>query len=314
VATPTVISAENLINTTPTTTILFSGTSTPDFIITTDFSSISTSTDSLGNWFLSIENFSEGTTTLNFFAESDILHASSTYFDSDTNITTIINYEKSDSREVTVFVTPAPSIKISVPAPIQCEDSLLADRCLITSDEVEMSWSSDSSDLDYYTIIINGDPEDTSTTTEISGVLYLYDKTENTIEIFATDITGLESDHIIYEVIVYRRPISVEPDWSSDYFSAVNSQIILYNNTPYNFNLENWSLSTLVDSFFVALSGQINARGAYTLIKDSGDGAVITGADQTYTDTLTRANEILYLKRFSEIISEVFLGTEPAPM
>jgi hypothetical protein len=311
---PTVISAEDITNTTPFTTILFSGTSTPDFIITTDFSSISTSTDSFGNWSLLIENISEGTTTLNFFTEPDILHASTTYFDPSTNVTTVINYEKSDPAEITVFVIPAPSVNISVLAPAQCADSFLVDRCLITSDELEMSWSSDSLDLNYYTIIINDDLDDTSTTTEISGILDLYDETENTIEIFATDNTGLESDHIIYEVIVYRQPISVEPDWRSDYFSAINSKIILYNNTPYNLDLENWSLSTLVGSFALNLTGVIQASGEYILIKDSGSGAVITGANQTYTNTLTRTNEIIYLKRFLETISSCFLGVAPAPM
>lgn len=308
VSAPTIISAENITNTTPTTTILFSGTSTPEFIITTDFASTSTSTDISGNWSLTIENILEGTTTLNFYAEPDILHASSTSFSSSTNVTTIINYEKSDPAEATVFVTPAPSVNISVPAPVQCEDSLLIDRCLITSDELEMSWNSTSPNISYYTIIINDDPEYTSTTTETSGVLDMDNKTENVIEIFATDNTGLESDHIIYEVIVYREPIYVEPFWSNDYYSAENLQINLYNNTPYDLNLENWSLISKDSSFVITLTGQVEKSGEYILVKDSGGGAVITGADQTYTDTLTRAHKFLYLKHFDETLFESFLG------
>ena len=307
VSSPTVLSAENIINTTPTTTIMFSGTSTPDFIISNDFDLISTTTDTDGNWSLSIENISEGTTTINFFAEPDILHASSTIYDIETKVTTIINYLKSEPTEVNIFVPAGPAVSISVPEPEQCQDSLLTDRCLITSDELEMSWSSNSSNLDYYTININDDPDDTTTTTDTSGTLDLYDETENIIEIFATDTEGNESDHIIYEVIVYRQPIYVEPFWSSDYMGAINSQINLYNRTPYDLNLENWSLSTQSGLFNVDLQGQIEGRGTFVLIK-SADGVEITGADQIYEDTLTRDDERLYLNYFSDILSDTFLG------
>jgi hypothetical protein len=310
VSPPSILSAIDITNTTPTTTILFSGTSTQDFIITTDFATTSTSTDSFGNWSLAIENISEGTTTLNFYAEPDILHSSSTSFASSTKVTTITDYIKSASTTATVFVASAPAVNISVPAPVQCGDSLLTDRCLITTEELEMSWNSTSPNISYYTIIINDDPEDTSTTTETSGILELYDKTENTIEIFATDNTGLESEHIIYEVIVYWEPVSAVPDWSNDSYSAINSQIILHNNTPYDLNIENWVLLSEDGSFNITLTEQIKKNGEYVLIKDSGSGEEITGADQTYIQTLTRAHNFLYLKRLGEIIFDEFLGVD----
>lgn len=50
------------------TTVAFSGTADSNNIISTDFSSATTSSDSFGNWALSIANLPQATTTINFYA------------------------------------------------------------------------------------------------------------------------------------------------------------------------------------------------------------------------------------------------------
>ncbi len=266
VASPTILSAVNITNTTPTTTILFSGTSTPDFIISNDLDSISTTTDADGNWSLAIENITEGTTTINFFAEPDILYASSTVFDSLTNITTITNYIKSEPSEATVFVGSVSTIGIIVDNPLACEDSLLTGSCLITTTNLEMSWNSNSDKLDHYTIILNDNLDEKIETTATSSVLTLEDNTQNGVEIFAVDTDGNVSDSIITEIIVYSHPVVIsEVAWMGTEASTTDEWLELYNLTPYYLSLNGWMLATADGGLNIALENEISARGFYLL-------------------------------------------------
>jgi len=295
VSSPTILSAVDITNTTPTTTILFSGTSTTNFIITNDLASTSTSTDAEGNWSIAIEDFSQGTTTLSFYAEPDSEHLSTSTFVSSTNITSVINYTKSEPTEAMVFVENIEEdvLDISVPEPLQCESSLVEDICLITSTELEMSWSTNSNNLAYFTVIIN---DVVSTTTATSSVLTLEDYGENIIEVFAVNNLSEESEHISQTVEVYIHAVVInEVAWMGTNASANDEWIELYNSTPYDINLENWTLKTEDEDLNITLENQIEAEGFYLLERTSSTTISDVNENQIYTGALSNEGEKLTL-------------------
>jgi hypothetical protein len=295
---PVIFSAENLTNTTPTTTILFSGTGVPNFVISTDLITATTSVGADGNWSMPIDNISQGTTTINFFAEPDETHLSISTIDVETGITHIINYIKSEPTEVVIFV--ADGLDIFATEPEECQKSLIPDGCLITTTVVNMSWGSNSGLASEYGIRVNG--RRTIFTPETSRLLYLNNNTTNTIEVFARDMFDNESDYIIYEVMVYERPVIIENiDWSD---TNEGVKITLYNNTLYDLDLNDWTLTLWDGSFNLGLTGTIPAQGEYVLAKDTGVSQA--GVDQTYTEAFYnqyRGDEIMNVNYLADLIS-----------
>lgn len=294
VSPPTVLSAINITNTSPTTTILFSGTSSVDFIISNDFDSISTSTDMEGNWSLNLENIPQGTTTINFYAEPDLVHSSSTIIDSITGFATTTYYTKSSATESAVFVESDEVPDISVAEPEICQTSFLADRCLVKTPEILMSWNSNSANLDHYSVIINDG--ETVEYTATSSILILDDYTENKIEIFAVNDKGDESDHIIYEVIVYTNIVIInEIAWMGTVASAYDEWMELYNVTPYDIDLSNWSLRSADNGINISLENQIGGEGYYLLERTDDTTVSNIPADQIYTGDLKNTGDVLTL-------------------
>jgi hypothetical protein len=249
-----------------------------------------------------LENIPTGTTTVNFFAEPDALHASSTVFDALTNVTTITNYIKSAPVTVEVYVSEADAPDITVTDPAECENSLLADACLITTTDVEMSWNSSSDKLDHYTVVINGEAEDTTAT---SSVLALDDNMENTVEIFAVDTEGDTSDSIIYQIIVYSHPVVInEVAWMGTQAFYMDEWMELYNNTPYDIDLSDWKLVTQDGGIDINLQNTITGEGFYLLERTDDTTVNDVTADLIYTGDLNNNGEILILTHASSTIDQ----------
>jgi hypothetical protein len=200
---------------------------------------------------------------------------------------------------------------------LKCQDSISDEVCLIiatTSTMFDLSFLSTSTDISFYTISVdNGEEADfvTATTSDNIMSIELTEDYEYMISLIATDLSGNISATTSAKIVLSSGPISVDAFWSTEFFDAENSLIILYNRTPYSIKLDNWLLVTENGLLTINLDGIISANGEYVLRNE--ESGVTEGVDQIYQGQIVRDDRFLYLKYFSNIMFESFLGTM-APM
>jgi hypothetical protein len=200
---------------------------------------------------------------------------------------------------------------------LKCQDSISDEVCLIvatTSTIFDLSFLSTSTDISFYTISVdNGEETDfvTATTSDNIMSIELTEDYEYMISLIATDLSGNMSATTSAKIILSSWPISVDAFWSTELFDAENSLIILYNRTPYSIKLDNWLLVTENGLLTINLDGTISANGEYVLRNE--ESGVTEGVDQIYQGQIVRDDRFLYLKYFSSIMFESFLGIM-APM
>jgi hypothetical protein len=202
---------------------------------------------------------------------------------------------------------------------IKCQESLSDEVCLLaatSSTMFDFSFLSTSTDISFYTISVdNGYEEDfvTATTSADLMSMELEEDYEYNITLTATDISGNVSTTTSTKIILNPNPIFMNAFWSTEFMEAENSLIVLYNKTSYSINLRNWSLITENGLFELPLKvdGKLAPDGEYVL-RNTGSG-VTEAVDQIYDGQIVRADRFLYLKYFSRIMFESFLGIN-APM
>lgn len=202
---------------------------------------------------------------------------------------------------------------------LKCQDTLSDEVCLLAATSSVMfdfSFLSTSTDISFYTLSVDdGDPEDfaSATTSENTMSMELTEDYEYIISLTATDISGNTSATTSAKIILERNLIFMDAYWSTEFMEAENSLIVLRNNMPYSINLKNWSLVTENGLFDLSLrvDGKIPANGEYVLRNT--ESGVTEGVDQIYEGQIVRADRFLYLKYFSDIMTESFLGIN-APM
>ncbi len=250
VGSPTVLAPANY-SQHNTTTITFSGNASSTNIISTDFSDATTTADTRENWLLVLDNFIQGTTTINFYASNQEQTATST----------------ATTTEIFVDST-APDISLTVD---ECQNSISQSGCLLatTTAMINASWSSSSTDLSHYILNKNG----TSTTTTATSTQITISGNQNyTLGVSAVDIYGNVSSEETKVIQTHNAPVVInEVAWAGTHSSSADEWIELYNNTDKDINLSNWLLYAEDNTPNIPLSGTILANGYYLLERTDDD-------------------------------------------
>ncbi|MBI2618347.1 lamin tail domain-containing protein [Candidatus Kaiserbacteria bacterium] len=242
-----------------TTTVTFTGTTTPLATVSQTFSSATTSADVDGNWELTLSGFSEGATTVRFTA---------------TNQENIA----SDPTELLINIdTVSPSFELF--SVLQCIYSLTSGLCLSGSTNVNVMWTSTSTDIAYYGIVLNG--TESATTTATTTTATLSNNANSTIEIVAYDTAGNVATSSSQVVEVLDMPIVInEIAWAGTQTDEFDEWIELYNRSNYTINLSNIILLAEDGVPYVSLSSTLASDGYY-LIERTDDNTTSITADLT---------------------------------
>jgi len=229
-----------------TDTITFQGIAEATSTISTDFDNATTTVGSVSDWQLSLA-LPQGTSTINFFATDNAGNISS-------------------STQVSLLVDSiAPDISLTV---LECENSLAATGCLTKSRELNISWGSSASDIDYFTIDNNGA---FATTTATSTVISLSENSIFSFGVSARDRAGNISTTSTKAISTFNSPVVInEVAWAGTQDHSSDEWIELYNNTDYDISLNNWILEAEDGAPYLPLSGVIKAKDYY-LIERSDD-------------------------------------------
>lgn len=247
IAPPIVVSPENNFSLN-LNQVSFIGSSTKSAIISaelTDGDVLATTTaDSDGSWQFVI-NLSNGQYQLNFFS---IDPASSTNRSLPTTLAFIVD-----------AVLPEATLTIA-----ECEQSISRDTCLVLSKTLNIIWSSDSPNLDYFSINNNGV---LSTTTATSTSVNVPNDSFYNFSVVAVDKNGSQSSPVSKTVEINQMPIVIsEIDWDGTPNSASDEWVEIYNRTNGTINLDNFVLRAEDASPYINLAGYISPK-SYFLIE-----------------------------------------------
>jgi len=241
------------------TTVLFSGTASSTDIISTDFSSATTTANEVGAWSLLLSEFEQGMTTVSFFASD-------------------INGSASNSTEISIFVDSV-SPEMDWLTVLECAGTLSVDKevCLIPNLALNISWLSSYDDIDYYSIDNNGS---ISTTTATSTVVIIspddIDEENNVLtfsfSVSVIDLAGNVSTKMSEFIEINLYPLVInEVAWAGTLASSVDEWIEIANNTIHEIDLSNVVLESDDGSPQVELFGTM-PRFSYYLVERKNGG------------------------------------------
>ena len=206
-----------------TTNVTFVGTAEASAVISTDFSSATTSAAGGGAWSLSL-TLSQGTSTIQFFA-------------------TDASNNRSLATTTSIFVdSVAPDATASV---TECTNTISSETCLLMSTALSLSWASVASDFAYFIVSQNGT---VSTTTATSTSAVGTDGETYTLSVSAVDQFGNQSATSTQTVEVFATPIVVsEIAWAGTAAHGSDEWVELYNRTSRAISLSGWTLYATTD-------------------------------------------------------------------
>lgn len=254
-----------------TTTLTFSGTATSTLIISTDYSSATTTADTNNEWSLTLNDFSEGITTISFYSTEGSLVSSATEY------------------QLTIDTTaPAiPTLTIT-----ECSNSLSQEVCLSPSTTGNLSFTSTSTDISYYSIVKDG--VSIATTTATTSIQTLSNGAYS-MEIVAYDNAGNNSTSTSQSITIETMPIVInEIAWSGTASSSADEWIELYNRTSYTINLSDVTIEAGDGAPYIPLSGSI-ATNSYYLIERAETSTSVTADLISSFSELSDTVEILSL-------------------
>jgi len=266
-----------------TTGILFSGTAEATSMISTDFSSATTTAADAGDWSFVLSSFPQGTTTVQFFA---IDAAGNT----------------SQATSITFSVdSVVPDVTLSVS---ECASSFSTSGCIIATTTTNISWSSTASDLDYF-VLDNGGIVSTTTATSTNTVIA--SNSSHTFSVSARDMAGNYSATTTETVISSTIPVAInEVAWMGTGASNSSDEWIeLYNNTNSVISLDDWVLYAEDLTPYIPLSGTIGANEYYLIERTDDDtvsditASLIYGNDGSSWALNNSSGEHLILARVS---------------
>lgn len=274
-----------------TSTIIFSGTSTPSSIVGLDLALATTTTNTDGNWQIPL-TLSQGTTTLVFYsADPQGTRATST-------------------ASVSVYLdNTAPVFNFAVPL---CAESLALDGCVITTTVVPISLSPSSDDFSHFTLAIDGIYSTTTTAT----TTIMANDVVHTIEVSAIDLLGNQSATSTQTLFTSTFPMVInEVAWAGSQASTTAEWIELYNKTPYTISLTNWTLYAESLRPYISLTGTIGPRDFYLLERRDDTAVNTVTADQIYgnggsTWALSNTGDRLILSYASTTMDQTALTYE----
>lgn len=270
IASPVILSPSDFSIVFATTTIVFSGTTSPGLIVFSDFGheTAATSSPETGEWSLAVAGLSQGTSTISFFARDNDGHVS-----------------EPATVEVSVDSLP-PVVAVSVS---ECEGSFLPDICLITpKEELNISWQVNKGGPYSYELIkayefLDEWGEDLNvglaSTTETSLVYqtnlpsYLPIGWKLVVVASSADNSKIYSAPV--EIWFHRWPLTInEVGWTGTSASTSDEWLELYNSLPFAVGLSNFYLIGKNDRPLIELSGTINGQDYYLI--ERGDDLTIS--------------------------------------
>jgi len=240
-----------------TSTITFSGTASSTQIISTDFSNATTTVNQSNHWEIILENFSQGTTTLQFFANDNQATSNPTEIE--------IFVEFVTSTPPKIVLLDAPTLKIA-----QCENSMLTTACWVATTTLDISWATTTSCADFSHFNFNNNGVMASTTATSTQVINLADNTDWIFEVGVEDIYGNISPVASQIVTIKLLPVVInEIAWAGTDASVTDEWIELYNLSNEEIDLTDWLLYSQDGSpkiFFSGASNKtISAKGYYLI-------------------------------------------------
>lgn len=231
-----------------TNTITFSGMASSTLLISNDFSTATTTADSNENWSMTLNNFGQGTTTINFVASNT-------------------SYSTSTATEFSVFVdTQVPvfnSFSIT-----ECEHSISTDitECLIPSTDINLIWSFDEQNISFYEVYLNNvlATTTTATTTQLS----LTENSQNEIKVKAVDTAGNSAESNIKNVkTTISTPVIInEIAWAGTSADLTADEWIeLFNRSSKEIKLSDFTLLAEDGTPYINLSGTILPNSFYLI-------------------------------------------------
>ena len=238
-----------------TTTITFIGTSTSESIISQDFSSATTTSDSEGNWQI-ILDLLQGTSTINFTATKD-------------GYTSI-------SETIEIFIDTEPPI-INNFSSLDCNYSISLTKCLLPLTTLNFSWETSSSDVTEFKLYRDSSLVETLTATStnetgLNQAVYSY-------ELVAYDgINYATSSPIEIEIIDADKLIVInEIAWAGTEASSADEWIEIYNNSNQEISLSHFVLESDDGVPYLNLSNNVLGNSYYLIERSNEDTTNITG-------------------------------------
>ncbi|MDO8521781.1 MAG: hypothetical protein Q7S08_00650 [bacterium] len=257
-----------------TSSVTFTGTTTPGYSVVASYASIAVATvaDTNGNWSIAL-TLPEGATAVGIVAA-----------DSAGNTSDAI------TRTVTIDTTPpgAPSPSLS-----ECAASLSTSFCLISTTSATLAWPPVTGTA-YYAYSINGSTF--ATTTETGVTLSLSPSASTTISVAAYDVLGNAATSTPVETYVLTNPIIInEVAWAGTKAGAQDKWIELKNISPYYIgSLSHVAIISVDGSPYLQLYGDIPPGGFY-LIESRDESTSAAGNFITPLDALSQVGEELKL-------------------
>jgi hypothetical protein len=217
----------------------FSGTSTPDSVISNSYSNSTTTANEKGEWSLT-QNFDEGTSTIFF---------TSTFED---KIATTSEYK------IKIHLLPeAPTITNS-----SCVLSFVDSKCVLATTTFSISWGSENIGTTTYSLSFQ---DSTSTTTSTTSEYTNLTEGEHKIIVSVLDDMGFSSATTSLDFEIISQPVVInEISWVGE-ASSSDEWIELYNRTNYEIDLSNWSLYSNDLSPNILLVGKILPKDYYLI-------------------------------------------------
>ena len=267
----------------------FTGSSTPGFAIFNDYTNATTTTDTSGSWLFNFSNFSEGTTTINFYA---------------TDQSGMISHPRTVSFNVyNIFPIPA-NLTVG-----ECAHSLSPspNLCTLPVGKATLSWDMVTPNYSYFEIlkgvIVSGQTTYSlfATTTATSTIIstneadYSYDFKVRAVDIFGA--RNLSTGPTTLFFISHSPPVSItEIAWAGTDASVSDQWIEIKNNTPYDIDLSNFSLHS-TGGLNTVLFGTIPDLG-YLIMDLSPDAHALSNVSAASTSLpymLSTSGEVLSL-------------------
>ncbi|MFA5838767.1 MAG: immunoglobulin-like domain-containing protein [Candidatus Paceibacterota bacterium] len=244
-----------------TNTITFSGTASSTLLVSNDFSNATTTADGSENWSMTLNNFGQGTTTINFVASNT-------------------NYATSSVTEFSVFVdTQAPVFNSFSITECGYSISTVAGECLVPTTKVNPIWNFSDTNISFYEIYLNNvlATTTTATTTEIT----IPENSQNEIKVKAIDITENRTESSIKNVKTsISMPVIInEIAWSGTSATLIEDEWIeLFNRSSVEIKLSDFTLLAQDGTPYIKLSGTILPNSFY-LIERTDDTTINVVAD-----------------------------------
>lgn len=221
-----------------TTSITFSGTSTPDAVIAVSGDASGTATaDGAGAWSMTLA-ISAGTSTVSFVATKDGLDSS------------IV------SRTIGVSI-PLPGTPVLTST--VCTYSLATAACVLPLSSITLSWSN-ADNAESYDIYVNGAFVKNETAT--STTLALAADATSTIEVVARNLIDDAATSSPLEIVSTPHPVRInEIAWAGTASNQSDQWFELRNETGYALDLSRMALASRSSSFYIPLSGTISVLG-----------------------------------------------------